>query len=48
MKTYKCKKQIRILEDYFYHQIDEPVNDVVIKPLIVHDLKEIMPSLDGH
>lgn len=47
MKTLKCKKKVRILEDYFYHK-EESHNEVVVKPLIIHDIKEIMPSPDGH
>lgn len=46
MKTLKCKKRVRILEDYFYHK-EESVNEVTIKPLIIHELKEILPNKDN-
>lgn len=47
LTTLKCKKKVRILEDYFYHK-EESVNDVVVKPLIIHEFKEILPTIEGH
>jgi len=43
MKILKCKKKVRILEDYFYHK-EEAVNEVTVKPLIIHELKEILAT----
>ena len=47
LTTLKCKKKVRILEDYFYHK-EESVNDVIVKPLIIHEFKEILPTIEGH
>ena len=47
MKALKCKKGVRILENYFYHD-DEQINEVQVQPIIVHEVREVWTGKDQH